>query len=513
MEAAVVRREGPAGGFRGGPPRGPGGPGGPGGFGPGRRPGMPDLTTGPIGPTLVTFALPVLGTNILQSLSGTSNAFWVSHVLGPAALTATTNANQIFFLMMGAMFGVSSAANLLIAQAIGSGDRDLARKVVGTCIVFFLTISLGAGFTGFTLTPHILTAMGTPADARADAITYLRVIFMAIPIMYFFSFVQMAQRGTGDSRTPFFFALMSISMEVVLNPMLITGFGPFPKMGIAGSASATLICQGITLSSIIYWLHKRDSILIPRRGELRYLIPDLTIIRSLVFKGLPMGLQMFIMSFAGLTMTSFVNSYGSTTAAAYGVAMQMWAYVQMPAMALGMAVSSMAAQNVGAGRMDRVDRVAKTGIGYAALLSAIPILLIYLAGPLAPRLFLPAGSPSIPIAQHINYFVLWGFIPFGMSFILSGIVRATGSVWPPLISMVIAMWGIRIPVASLLQPMLGADAVWISFPVGSIASALLAFAWYRWGNWRKSSLLAAFAPKVGVPDEKIPAAPPRVDTP
>ena len=125
MEAAVVRREGPTGGFGGGPPRGPGGPGGPGGFGPGgpgRRPGMPDLTTGPIGPTLVTFALPVLGTNILQSLSGTSNAFWVSHVLGPAALTATTNANQVFFLMMGAMFGVSMSANLLIGQAIGSGN-------------------------------------------------------------------------------------------------------------------------------------------------------------------------------------------------------------------------------------------------------------------------------------------------------------------------------------------------------------------------------------------------------
>lgn len=474
---------------------------------------MPDLTTGPIGPTLVTFALPVLGTNILQSLSGTSNAFWVSHVLGPAALTATTNANQVFFLMMGAMFGVSMSANLLIGQAIGSGNRDLAKRVVGTCIIFFLVISLLVGLTGFLATPGILAAMGTPADARADATTYLRVIFMAIPIMYFFSFVQMAQRGTGDSRTPFFFALMAISMEVILNPILITGFGPFPKMGIAGSASATLICQGITLASIIIWLQRRDSILIPRRGELHYLIPDLTIIRSLIFKGLPMGLQMFIMSFAALTMTSFVNSYGSTTAAAYGVAMQMWAYVQMPAMALGMSVSSMAAQNVGAGRMDRLDQIARTGIGYTVLLSALPILLIYAAGPLAPRLFLPEGSPSIAIAQHINYFVLWGFIPFGMSFILSGIVRATGSVWPPLIAMVIAMWGIRIPVATLLQPWLGADAVWISFPIGSIASALLALAWYRWGNWRKSSLLAAFAPTRGEVPAAVVAAPPHVDTP
>ena len=109
--------------------------------------------------------------------------------------------------------------------------------------------------------------------------------------------------------------------------------------------------------------------------------------------------------------------------------------------------------------------------------------------------------------------MLWGFIPFGMSFILSGIVRATGSVWPPLIAMIIAMWGIRIPVATLLQPWLGADAVWISFPIGSIASALLALAWYRWGDWRNSSLLAAFAPTQGEVSAAVVVSPPRVDTP
>jgi putative MATE family efflux protein len=460
---------------------------------------MPDLTTGPIGPTLVTFALPVLGTNILQSLSGTSNAFWVSHVLGPAALTATTNANQVFFLMMGAMFGVSMSANLLIGQAIGSGNRDFAKRVVGTCIIFFLVISLLVGLTGFLATPGILAAMGTPADARADATTYLRVIFMAIPIMYFFSFVQMAQRGTGDSRTPFFFALMSISMEVILNPMLITGFGPFPKMGIAGSATATLVSQTLTLGLIIAWLYRTDSILVLKRSEWGLLKPDLAIMKSLVTKGLPMGLQMFVISGAAVIMTRFVNGYGSQTAAAYGAAIQLWTYVQMPAMALGMAVSSMAAQNVGAGKMDRVDKVAGIGVSYAALLSGVPILIIYAIEPIVLRMFLPAGSPSIPIAIHINSFVLWGFIPFGMSFILSGIVRATGSVIPPLIAMVISLWIIRIPFAMTLQPLLGADAIWWSFPLGSIASLIMAAAWFKWGPWRKARLLETI-PRGDAPD-------------
>jgi len=114
-----------------------------GGFG--RRPGMPDLTSGPIGPTLVAFALPVLGTNILQSLNGTANAIWVSHALGAAALTATTNANTIFFLMLGSVFGITMAANLLIGQAIGAGDRYLAKRVVGTAVVFFTVVSILVG--------------------------------------------------------------------------------------------------------------------------------------------------------------------------------------------------------------------------------------------------------------------------------------------------------------------------------------------------------------------------------
>jgi Na+-driven multidrug efflux pump len=198
---------------------------------------------------------------------------------------------------------------------------------------------------------------------------------------------------------------------------------------------------------------------------------------------------MMVISLAAVTMMSFVNSYGVTTAAAYGAAVQVWTYVQMPAMALGAAVSSMAAQNVGAGNMERVGKIARVGVLYAGVFSAVPIVLIYLLDPFILRAFLPASSPSLPVAIHINSIVLWGFIPFGMAFIFTGIVRATGAVWPPLIAMVIALWGVRVPLANILEPMLGADAIWISFPAGSLMSLVLAAAYYRWGGWRKSRML------------------------
>ena len=473
----------------GGPARGRGGP--PPGF-PGRR--GPDLTTGPIGKTLVLFALPVLGSNAVQSLNGSANAIWVSHVLGEAALTATSNANQIMFLMLGAIFGVSMASNIMIGQAMGARDLATAKRVVGTSTTFFFFVSLTIGILGAALTPHILDAMGTPPDAKRQAVAYLRVIFSAIPFMNFFTYVMMAQRGAGDSRTPFYFALLAVGMDIVLNPLLIIGVGPFPRLGIAGSAASTLISQAITLAAMIVYLYRKGSILILRPSEFRLYIPDFGIVRALVLKGLPMGFQMMVTSLAAVTMMSMVNQHGIHTSAAYGAAAQLWTYVQMPAMALGASVSSMAAQNVGAGRMDRVEQIARRGALFAFLFSATPILIIYLADPIVLQAFLPADSPSLPIAVHINSIVLWGFIFFGMAFIFSGVVRATGAVWPPLLAMIISLWGVRVPLANFLHPTMGADAIWISYPIGSATTLILAVAYYRWGGWRKSRILSTTAP-------------------
>jgi len=159
----------------------------------------------------------------------------------------------------------------------------------------------------------------------------------------------------------------------------------------------------------------------------------------------------------------------------------------------------MAAQNVGAGRMDRVEKVALTGVGYAFIASSIPILIIYFLDPYVLRIFLPASSPSLPIAVHINSYVLWGFIAFGLAFIFSGVVRATGAVWPPLLAMIVSLWVVRIPFANLLMPRMGADAVWLSFPLGSISTLVLAGGYYRWGGWRKSRMLEV-RPSSDAPD-------------
>ncbi|MCR5874156.1 hypothetical protein LRS10_08265 [Phenylobacterium sp. J426] len=278
-------------------------------------------------------------------------------------------------------------------------------------------------------------------------------------------------------------------LNVALNPVLILGLGPLPPLGIAGSAAATLSAELVTLGALIVHLHRRGSLLVFRPSEWRLLAPDLGIIRTLTFKGLPMAFQMMVVSLAAATMLSLVNAYGSATTAAYGAVSQIWTYVQMPAMALGAAVSSMAAQNVGAGRMDRVEEVARKGVLIAALGTTVLVTVLYLAEPYVLRAFLPGDSPATPIAVQASRIVLWGFIPFGMAFIFNGVIRATGVVWPPLLAMVIALWVVRIPFANLLQPSLGVEAIWWSFPVGAVVMVLLAAGYFQFGNWRKARLL------------------------
>src|SRR3546814_249893 len=184
---------------------------------------------------------------------------------------------------------------------------------------------------------------------------------MAVPFLYMFAFLSAILRGAGDTRTPFVFLMLAVVLDIVFNPLLIFGIGPFPEMGIAGSATSTLIANVASLAAMLLWLrHRRHPLWISRHENAVYK-PDLAILRSLVVKGVPMGLQMIVISLAMIMMISMVNAYGVDYASAYGAALQLWTYIQMPAMAIGAACSSMAAQNVGAGQWDRVNATARTG--------------------------------------------------------------------------------------------------------------------------------------------------------
>jgi Na+-driven multidrug efflux pump len=158
-------------------------------------------------------------------------------------------------------------------------------------------------------------------------------------------------------------------------------------------------------------------------------------------------------------------------------------------MAVGASVSAMAAQNVGAGKWDRVAAVARSGVISGLIITGAIAAVLYVFNDQVLGILLPSHSPAIVLAKHINETVLWGFVLFSVTFSLSGVVRSTGAVWWPLIILTVSMLAIRIPFATLLMPRYGADAIWWSFPLGTIASAIMTSLYYKYGGWRRTRML------------------------
>ena len=446
------------------------------------------LTEGSIRIGLFRFALPILLANILQSLNGSVNAIWVGRYLGEAALTATSNANTVMFLLIGAAFGVALAATILIGQCIGANNIAESRRVVGTSATFFAAISVAMAITGLVLCRPLIVAMSTPADSVPLAVAYMRVIFLALPFLYMYAFVMAVLRGAGDSKTPFYFMLLSVGIDIALNPLFIFGWGPVPRLGIAGSALATFVAQAVSLTALIRHLYRRHHMLCLHKSELALLKVNWPLVGTLVKKGIPMSAQMLVMSLSGVLMITLVNRFGVDTTAAFGAALQIWNYIQMPAFAVGMAVSAMTAQNVGAGKWERVTRIARVGVLYSVALTGSIVLLIELLNTAVFGLFLPAGSGALAIAAHMNRIVTGSFIFFGISLTLFGVVRATGAVMAPLLILTISLLLVRFPLAQVFLSRYQVDAVWWSFPISSLLAAVLAVLYYRYGAWRSMRL-------------------------
>lgn len=469
--------------------------------GPGR-----DLTQGPIAKTLLAFALPTLGANILQSLNGSINSIWVGRFLGEEALAATTNANLVMFLMFSLAFGFGMATTILVGQSMGARDLIAARRAMGTTLGLFAIVSVLIALLGWLTSPALLRVLATPADAQSLALAYLRVIFLAMPTMFLGMLLTMGMRGMGDSITPLRLMVLSVILDAGLNPLLIRGIGPFPRMGIAGSATATLIANYVMFVVGLGYIYARDLPIRLRGPEWRFLIPERRLLKVIFVKGLPMGLQMVLFTFSALVMIGLVNRAGVDVTAAYGIANQLWTYVQMPAVAIGTAVSAMVAQNIGAGKWDRVSATTRSGILVNICITGVMVGVILLFDRPLFTLFVGSDSPAIPIARHIQLIASWSFIVFGITMVIFSTIRANGSVYPPLLILVCSMFVGRIGFAWAMLPRWGTDALWWSFPIGSVVSLTLATAYYRYGGWRKPNMLTKVVAEEAAEDAQAGSA-------
>lgn len=447
-----------------------------------------DLTQGPLLRTLMLFALPQLVGNVLQSLNGSINAIWVGQLLGDGALAATANANIIMFLLFALVFGFGMAATVKIGQAWGRKDIPGARRALGTALGLTGGIALVTTVGGMVFAPQLLDLLATPGAARGEALAYLRVVFIANPMATITTMIAMGLRGAGDAATPLRFLILTVVLDVILNPLLILGFGPIPPLGIAGSAWATVLASSVGLIGLLGWIYAKDLPLRLRGAELRWLKPHRAELGFILSKGLPMGAQMLIISGAGVIMIGLVNREGIVMAAAYGALLQVWNYIGMPAMAIGGAVSAMVAQHIGAAREERVDAIGWAGsLANLAMTGALIAVLVPFDRPVL-ELFLGSASAAVPAALHIQDLAIWTYLPFGITIVLFGTLRAYGVIYAQLAVLLVSMYAVRLGAYWVLYPRLGADALWYSFVISSVLSMLLTVAIYYYAPWRKRML-------------------------
>lgn len=334
----------------------------------------------------------------------------------------------------------------------------------------------------------IMRLMGTPENIIEISVHYARILFISMPVLFLYFAYTTFMRGTGDSKTPFYFLIVSTALNMILLPILIFGWLGAPKLDVYGAAYASVISTVITFIVMLLYLKKKNHPLQLDSTVRKYLRMDGELLKLLLRLGIPASINMILVSLSEIAVIAFVNRYGSDATAAYGVVNQVASYVQMPAVSLGITVSIFAAQSIGANQFDRLQKVVKVGIIMNYVIGGVLIALIYLFSRDILSLFLTSQT-TIEIAHSLVMITLWSYLIFGHAQIISATMRASGTVlWPTVIG-VVSIWLVEVPVAYYLSyhTSLGIEGIWIGYPAAFIVSLILQYAYYKL-SWQKKRI-------------------------
>jgi len=438
----------------------------------------------------LVFLIPLVASNVLQSIYGTLNSIFLGRLIGVNALAAVSAFFPILFLLISFFIGLSSGSTVLVGQAFGAGDAAKMKKIAGTTISVALLLGVGLSVLGWFFTGAIMQALHTPPDIIGASEAYARVVFVAMPLIFvFFAYVSFL-RGTGDSRTPLWALAFSTALGMIVTPALIRGWFGLPQLGVVSAAVASIVANGGGLTATLLYLRAIKHPLSFDRETARDLLIDPKLLRTIVSIGVPTGVQVIMVSLAEIAVLSFVNHFGSRATAAYGAVNQVVSYVQFPAISIGITASIFGAQSIGAGRTDRLPLVVHAGIGLNYVLGGTLIALCYaLAYPIL-RLFIIEPN-TLAIAHGLLMITLWSYPLYGNAAVLSGVMRSSGTVLVPTTIGVLAIWGVEVPVAWILMHRIGLNGIWFGYPASFIAMLSLQTLYYRlvWKHKKLSKLV------------------------
>ncbi len=447
-----------------------------------------DMTQGTPWKRIAQFAFPMLIGNIAQQFYNTADSIIVGKYVGDNALAAVGSASPILNLLLVLFVGISTGASIMVAQYFGAKDRVKLSHTIGVCITLTAIASGIIMIVGPIVTLPLLSFLNTPASIIDWCKDYLIIYFVGIIGFAYYNILAGVLRGLGDSVSALVFLLISTVLNVGLDIWFVAGFG----MGVPGVALATVIAQGVSAILCIIKLAKMKDTF---DFSLKMLKPNKEYSLKLIKLGLPSGFTQAIFSLAMIVVQSLTNSFGEMVIASNVIIMRVDGFAMMPNFTFGNAMTTYSGQNIGAKKMDRVEKGTRHGTMMAVAVSTTITILILIFGKYLMGIFTDTAE-LVDLSVHMMRILAVGYIAMAVTQSLSGVMRGAGDTMTPMWISLITTVVLRVPVAygvayftrSAAYPTGRPESVFISLLVSWTLGAIITTIFFKKGNWKNKSL-------------------------
>jgi putative MATE family efflux protein len=436
-----------------------------------------DLTIGNVLAKLVMFAIPLVLSNLVFNIYSIIESIIVGNSVGSDALAVIGSCMPIIMMFNSIFMGLSMGSEIVVSQYYGGKNSEMLKKATNTMFTLSLLVGASLAILGILISGPILSLLGTPDNIIADSTLYLRILFIGMfgNVIYYVG--SSVVRGMGDSRWPLFFFIFNAGVNILLDILFIMLFG----WEIKGIALATVIAQTSAGLFVFLRVNFGDYGI---KIKLKQLTLDATEALKIIRLAIPSSMHSVAMSLSSLVVQTFQNSFGSNYISAHSIALRTDGLMVMPIFAFGMAMTTFTGQNIGAGKVDRVNQGVKSGL---ILISSVAVVLSAIMWVIGPNLLnaftdntavLAIGSSGIRILSM-------SYIFMAVEQSIAGTLRGAGFAIPPMISSIIANI-IRIPAAYYIAVVPGNQSgIFISMLITSAVGAFIMFTYYLKGNWRR----------------------------
>lgn len=448
-----------------------------------------DMTEGTPWKRIVEFAIPMLIGNIAQQFYNTADSIIVGRYIGDNALAAVGSASPVLNLLLVFFVGVATGAGIMVAQYFGAKNREGLSRSIGVSITLTAIVSVVIMIIGPLITRPLLVFLNTPDSIIDWCEEYLSIFFIGIMGFSFFNILSGILRGLGDSVSALIFLLVSTALNVVLDIWFIAKL----NMGVEGVALATVIAQGISaILCFIKLMQLKDIFDL----NLKMLVPKKEYSVKLLKLGLPSGFTHAIFAFAMIAVQSLTNSFGEMIIACNVIVMRVDGFAMMPNFTFGNAMTTFVGQNIGAQKMDRVEKGMRDGTKIAVGVSTAVTITILIFGKYLMRLFTDT-TELINLGMRMMRILSVGYIAVAVTQSLSGVMRGAGDTMTPMWISLITTIGMRVPIAYALTyftrseayPTGRPESLFVSLLIAWVCGAAITTFFFKKGKWRSKGIM------------------------